>query len=94
VGAIGVMQALEVIKILVAGRTSTDTSAYRPSMTMFAAFHFPQWRTFRLRGKKADCVACGTNPTITPESIRHGQYSTLCVRTLPEEIQERVSVKV
>jgi adenylyltransferase/sulfurtransferase len=90
------MQALEVIKIIVQrARTGEPTTTeYRPSMTMFAAFDFPQWRTFRLRGKKADCVACGDHPTITRENIQKTDYSALCRRENPVEIVERVSVRV
>jgi adenylyltransferase/sulfurtransferase len=91
------MQALEVIKIIVqSARTGAGepTTEYRPSMTMFAAFDSPQWRTFRLRGKKADCVACGDHPTITRENIQKTDYSALCRRENPVEIVERVSVRV
>jgi adenylyltransferase/sulfurtransferase len=63
-------------------------------MTMFAAFDSPQWRTFRLRGRKAGCVACGDHPTITRESIQKNDYSALCRRGNPPEIVERVSVQV
>jgi len=97
VGVIGVMQALEVIKIIVHSSVPSpgqpERPAYRPSMTMFAAFDSPQWRTFRLRSKKVDCVACGHHPSITADSIQANDYSALCKRVTPAEIAERVSVQ-
>jgi adenylyltransferase and sulfurtransferase len=98
VGVIGVMQALEVIKIIVRDSNKSmggqDTADWRPSMTMFAAFDTPQWRSFRLRPRKATCIACGDNPSITRETIHEGDYEKLCMRIVPTEIVERVSVTV
>lgn len=97
VGVIGIMQALEAIKIIVRSKPpSEDVNQvpYSPSMTMFSAFDTPQWRTFRLRQRKADCIACGTNPAITTDTIENTDYSALCLRNVPNEIQERVSAKV
>jgi adenylyltransferase and sulfurtransferase len=98
VGVIGVMQALEVIKIIVRGSKAPlenqETGDWRPSMTVFAAFDTPQWRSFRLRPRKTMCVACGDNPSITRETIQDGDYETLCMRTIPADITERISASV
>ena len=97
VGVIGIMQALEAIKIIVRSKPPSedaDQVPYSPSMTIFSAFDTPQWRTFRLRQRKADCIACGTNPTITTDIIENIDYGALCLRNAPNEIQERISVKV
>ena len=67
---------------------------YHPSMTIFAAFDTPQWRTFKLRARKADCVACGKSPSLTADNIQNVEYQVLCRRITPLEIQERVSAKV
>jgi hypothetical protein len=96
------MQALEVIKIILGPSSELaeckasdqKQSDYQPSMTMFAAFDNPQWRTFRLRPRKPNCIVCGRNPSITAESIRDTDYETLCARVLPAETNERVSVQV
>jgi len=97
VGLIGLMQALEVIKIVLHGGSSDSiqaTDAYHPSMTIFEAFDSPQWRTFRLRPRKVDCIACGNCPTITAESIHRNDYSVICLRANPPEISDRVTVQV
>jgi adenylyltransferase/sulfurtransferase len=98
VGVIGVMLSLEVIKIMTASaiehRGQAGPPSRHPSMTIFAAFDNPQWRTFRMRPKKDDCIACGRNPSITSETIATGYYETLCVRSKPKEIVDRVSVEV
>jgi adenylyltransferase/sulfurtransferase len=98
VGVIGVMQALEVIKIIVHDSSPSsghsENPVYRASMTTFAAFESPQWRTFRLRAKKPGCIACGDKPTTTAESIQQSDYSALCARVAAPEITERVSVQV
>lgn len=85
------MQALEVIKIIVHQNEQAD---YKASMTMFDAFDNPQWRTFRLRPRKQDCIACSANPSITADSIRNTNYEMLCARHMPAENIERISVKV
>jgi adenylyltransferase and sulfurtransferase len=102
VGLIGVMQALEVIKIITgSSHESPESQAgdheqadYQPSMTMFAALDSPQWRTFRLRPKKPNCVACGSKPSITAESIGETNYDMICMRHIPAENQGRISVEV
>jgi len=97
VGVIGVMQALETIKVIVDKvdlNAGGQEQSYHPSMTMFAAFDYPQWRSFRLRPKRASCIACGTHPTITTETIAKGDYEQICARTALTEISHRISVQV
>jgi hypothetical protein len=90
------MQALEVIRIAIQSGSSVDANqeTYKPSMTIFAAFDNPQWRTFRLRQRRKDCIVCGENPSITLDTIPNGDYAAICVRTNPPEINERITVKV
>ena|SRR6266496_1686887 len=89
------MQALETIKVILYSiTTNTEDATYHPSMTIFAAFDTPQWRSFRLRPRKPDCIACGSSPTITPDTIKNGDYATLCRRANPLEITDRISAKV
>ena len=85
------MQALEVIKIIVQQHDQAD---YQASMTMFSAFDSPQWRAFRLRPRKQNCISCGDNPSITAHTIRDTSYEMLCARPEPAENTERISVKV
>lgn len=91
------MQALEVIKVIL--HTGDDGSVrmndvYHPSMTIFGAFDSPQWRSFRLRPRKVDCIACGKNRSITAESIQNNDYNAICLRANPSTIHERVTVQV
>ncbi|ORY82470.1 thiazole biosynthesis adenylyltransferase ThiF [Protomyces lactucae-debilis] len=76
VGIIGVMQALEAIKILI------KIPLHRPSkLLLFSAYGEPQWRQITLRGKKPSCAVCGEKPYITKESIVQdttGQYEISC----------------
>src|SRR5271170_8382825 len=91
------MQALEVIKVILHTASSDSiqtTDIYHPSMTVFGAFDSPQWRTFRLRPRKVDCIACGEKPTITAESIQSSDYSVICLRANLPEISERITVQV
>ena len=89
------MQALETIKVILHSITSnTEGTTYHPSMTIFAAFDTPQWRTFRLRPRKLDCIACGNSPSINADTIRNNDYAALCRRLKPLEITDRISVKV
>ena len=91
------MQALEVIKVILHTASSDSiqtTDVYHPSMTIFGAFDSPQWRNFRLRPRKVDCIACGKRPTITADGIQSSDYSVICRRTNPAEIIERVTVQV
>jgi adenylyltransferase and sulfurtransferase len=92
------MQALETIKILVQKAGSSLTGCqelgYQPTMTLFAAFDHPQWRTFRLRPKRGTCIVCGPHPSITRETIKNSSYDSICGRIIPTEINQRVSAQV
>jgi len=91
------MQAMEAMKVILhikeSGSARTNDE-YHPSMTIFGAFDSPQWRTFRLRPRKTDCIACGTKPRITSESIQNSDYSAICLRANPPAIRDRVTVQV
>ncbi|KAG1228271.1 hypothetical protein G6F68_007590 [Rhizopus microsporus] len=59
-GVIGILQALEAIKVAIGSTALSD-----PSFLIFSAMNNPMFRTMRLRQKKKDCAICGENPTIT-----------------------------
>jgi adenylyltransferase/sulfurtransferase len=94
VGVMGLMQAIEAIKIL----TGAYDEAFTPSLTMFSAYSAPQWRYIRMRDKKKDCAACGVSPAITREAIEASQYSYVefCGRATQVHLKpmERISVEV
>ncbi|PWW80213.1 hypothetical protein C7212DRAFT_273861 [Tuber magnatum] len=98
VGLMGVMQAVEAIKIIT---MNPVRDIGRTEMTLFAACGASPFRCLKMRGRKAECVACGSperaEEKITRESIEGGRmdYVAFCggrvgVRVL--QADERVSV--
>lgn len=93
VGVMGVLQALETIKVIAAG---PDAMVTQPTLLLFSAFTSPQFRTVRLRSRRADCAACSATYTITPASLTSGSmdYVAFCGVTNPVSVlsaEERVS---
>ncbi|KAK1063995.1 hypothetical protein LTR74_009062 [Friedmanniomyces endolithicus] len=87
VGVMGVLQALEAIKLLTAKPAPTDpdwamdstadeiaTAAepMRPTMLMFSAYSTPQFRSVRLRSRRVACAVCSAEASITRESLTGG----------------------
>ncbi|KAF5114118.1 hypothetical protein DV113_003659 [Geotrichum candidum] len=106
VGIMGVHQAIEALKLLTGGYDAPgagdDTDAgtdFKPFLTLFSAYSFPQWRTMKMRGRKPGCAVCGEEPSISRDLIESGKldYSEFCgghanmVRV--DEATERVSVQ-
>ncbi|CUS08503.1 unnamed protein product [Tuber aestivum] len=98
VGLMGVMQAIEAVKIIT---MNPVREVGRAEMTLFAAYGASPFRCLKMRGRKAGCVACGSpervEEKITRESIESGRmdYVAFCggsagVRVLQPD--ERVSV--
>lgn len=91
VGAMGILQALEAIKVICAPKPSRVASGEpppSPTLLMFSAYSNPQFRSVRLRGRRSDCTACGTTPAITTESLTSGSldYMAFCGVTNPVNI--------
>ena len=106
VGVMGVLMALEAIKILASkkpvpvpeahGSVSGD-GAVNP-MLLFSAHSSPPFRSLRLRGKRSDCISCSAQATITAESLSSGSldYAVFCGVTSPVNIlsgEERISAR-
>lgn len=97
VGLIGVLQALEAIKLLVRDAkpiTSTDSiskTTYRPTLTLFSASDDVPWRTIKLRSRKVECVSCGKNSTITFETLKR-EYASTQVRTALCEVNNTTTL--
>lgn len=95
VGLMGVLQALEAIKVIIGGDTvraaagpaeNVETlQARQHSLLLFSAFGSPQFRSIKLRGRKANCAACSSTPSITVDSLRSGSldYIQFCGITNP-----------
>lgn len=85
VGVMGVLMAMEAIKILVPPPqrndsppdASTDTP---PTLLMYSAYSNPLFRTVRLKGKRHDCITCSRHATITRETLQSGSldYVAFC----------------
>jgi adenylyltransferase/sulfurtransferase len=97
VGVMGVLQALEAIKVLTQGRATI--SADPPSLLLFSAYSNPMYRSIRLRSRKARCSACSAHSTISKEALESGSldYVQFCGSLLPNTNtlapEERISAK-
>ncbi|KAK5168970.1 uncharacterized protein LTR77_006279 [Saxophila tyrrhenica] len=107
VGVMGVLQALEAIKVLTRrseaqGRmTDAEPATAQPvkaSLLIFSAFSSPQFRTIKMRSRRADCAACSAKRVVTADSLSSGSldYIAFCGRTTPVDVldaQSRLSAK-
>ena len=101
VGVMGVLMAMEAIKILtLPTRITTDgkeiPSAVQSSLLLYSAYSNPPFRTIRLKGKRTDCISCSANATITRDSLIFGSidYVAFCGIATPPTIlpdQDRIS---
>ncbi|CAK3910919.1 Adenylyltransferase and sulfurtransferase uba4 [Lecanosticta acicola] len=86
VGTMGVLQALEALKLVLAKSTpQPPDSSPKTQMLIFSAFSTPQFRSVRMRGRRASCAACSVNATITPNQLTDGSmdYAAFCGVTDP-----------
>jgi len=90
VGVMGVLQALEALKLITSGfeqghhadRDVADatTESAKPTLLMFSAHSTPQFRSVRLRSRRKDCAVCSNQATITAQSLTSGSldYVAFC----------------
>ncbi|KAF2721001.1 hypothetical protein K431DRAFT_320677 [Polychaeton citri CBS 116435] len=91
VGVMGVLQALEAIKVLTNTRITHDPSAdgvrglngdqpVKPTLLMFSAYSNPQFRSVRMRSRRPDCAVCSAKATIAADSLKSGSldYVAFC----------------
>ncbi|CAI7659112.1 unnamed protein product [Penicillium glandicola] len=104
VGTMGVLQALEAIKVITAPgiEGGADPTTVRPrdppSLHIFSAYSSPLVRTIRLRSRRANCAVCSTEATVTLDTIKSGSmdYVFFCGSTnLPSVLspEERISAR-
>lgn len=94
VGTMGVLQALEAIKVLTALEGTAEATP--PSLLIFSAYSTPQFRTIKLRSRRPNCAVCSADASVTLESVRSGSmdYVFFCGTVDPEDIlssEERVT---
>ncbi|MCJ1401313.1 Urmylation protein [Xylographa trunciseda] len=100
VGVIGVLMALEAIKLITSGDThglSSDKNG-AASMLLLSAYSTGPFRQVRLRGKRLKCTGCSPSRTITKESLTSGSidYEVMCGILSPLKIlneDERIDVR-
>ena len=100
VGTMGVMQALEAIKLLAAGSCRVDTHANggslgveNPSpqsfsMLLFSAYSHPPFRCMKMRGRRKDCRACSAQAKLSEDSMltSNEDYLQFCGAAIPSQI--------
>ena len=96
VGTMGVLQALEAIKVITSGPRSSYEETTRPTLLMFSAYSHPQFRSVRMRSRRPDCAACSAQATVTVQSLSSGSldYVAFCGATAPVNMlspEQRVS---
>jgi adenylyltransferase/sulfurtransferase len=95
VGVMGVLQALEAIKVLT-HQASPAAAPEPPSLLIFSAYSQPMFRSIRLRSRKPKCAACSSHATISAEALQSGSldYVQFCGSVNPVNAltaQERIS---
>ena len=106
VGVMGVLMAVEALRVLVAGAQHATEDAMEikppdqksPSLLLYSAYSSPSFRNIRLRGKRANCPTCSATSTITRESLTSGSldYATFCGIISPAQVlddQYRISAE-
>ncbi|KAG4222317.1 Adenylyltransferase and sulfurtransferase uba4 [Phytophthora cactorum] len=102
VGVMGVLQALEAIKLIITGvgkdSNSTPKDPVAPSLLLFSATSTTPFRSIRMRSRRPNCFACSTGSTLTLKELRAGSldYVQFCGVTKPVDVlkpEERVSAK-
>ncbi|KAI1409723.1 ThiF family protein [Hypoxylon sp. FL1857] len=100
VGVMGVLQALETIKVIVAGLEKESPSAPKepltPSLLLFSATSTTPFRSIRMRSRRPNCFACSSSSTLTLEELKSGSldYVQFCGVTTPINVlkpEERIS---
>ncbi|KAJ5339533.1 hypothetical protein N7452_006261 [Penicillium brevicompactum] len=100
VGTMGVLQALEAIKVITTPEPAEGTTRPRdpPSLHIFSAYSSPLVRTIRLRSRRANCAVCSAEATVSLDTIRSGStdYVFFCgSANLPSLLspEERISAR-
>ncbi|KAE8350829.1 hypothetical protein BDV28DRAFT_30147 [Aspergillus coremiiformis] len=92
VGTMGVLQALEAIKVI----TAADDAVQPPSLHIFSAYSSPLFRTIKLRSRRSNCAVCSAEASVNLETVKSGStdYVFFCGSVSPEKLlslEERIS---
>lgn len=93
VGAMGVLQALEALKMIARGDlTPSDPAAAPkpPTLLLFSGWGETSFRTVKMRGRRADCFACATEGGMTLAQLRTSMdYVQFCGVVAPVDLLEK-----
>ncbi|KAL7628724.1 Urmylation protein [Parahypoxylon ruwenzoriense] len=101
VGVMGVLQALEAIKLIATGigddADSVPKEQMAPSLLLFSATSTTPFRSIRMRSRRSNCFACSSSSMLTLKELRSGSldYVQFCGVTTPVKVlrpEERISV--
>ncbi|KAI1213841.1 adenylyltransferase [Annulohypoxylon truncatum] len=101
VGVMGVLQALEAIKLIAAGigkeASSISKEPANPSLLLFSATSATPFRSIRMRSRRPNCFACSSDSALTLKELKSGSldYVQFCGVTSPVNVlkpEERITV--
>ncbi|CAJ0549679.1 Ff.00g032920.m01.CDS01 [Fusarium sp. VM40] len=97
VGTMGVLQALEAIKLITRGDLEIHGEAKTPMLLLFTGTADAPFRSVRMRGRRKTCLACGDENGLTLEELRTSMdYVQFCGVRQPVQLlkpNERVTAK-
>ena len=100
-GTMGVLQALEGVKLIAKGKLGGEgqNGGGEASMLLFSGDSTPPFRTVRLRSRRTRCFACSAEAGLSLESLTKGNldYVLFCGSSASTNIlrpEERVEAKV
>ncbi|ETS86821.1 Adenylyltransferase and sulfurtransferase UBA4 [Pestalotiopsis fici W106-1] len=96
VGIMGVLQALEAIKIIAAGVGMSQQEPNTPSLLLFSASGPTTFRSMKMRGRRPNCFACSPLSELSLDTLKSGSldYVAFCGTSAPVRIlapEERIS---
>ncbi|KAJ8069747.1 hypothetical protein OCU04_000171 [Sclerotinia nivalis] len=107
VGVMGVLQALEAIKLIASGKlaaigenvnTSSIPKTNPTTMLLFSTNGTTPFRNIRLKGRRSNCFACGEEAQLSLEQMNSGSmdYVLFCGMTHPVKLlsdEERIEAR-
>lgn len=77
IGVVGTMMAVEAIKVLT-GLYSKNFQPFLSCYTGYSENGGQQLKTFKMRGRRPDCLSCGNSRIYTREYIQQHDYADYC----------------
>ncbi|SCV56433.1 related to molybdenum cofactor biosynthetic protein [Fusarium fujikuroi] len=97
VGTMGVLQALEAIKLISRGDLEIHGEAKTPMLLLFSGMSDTPFRSVRMRGRRKTCLVCGDENRLTLDELKNSMdYVQFCGVKQPVQLlqpDERVTAK-